>query len=72
MKTETRTRIKGRIARILLNTPDGSLTKYRVAKLAECGYPWTHTILKRLEGDGIVKGTGVVDFGALFSWWRRW
>ena len=72
LKTETRTRIKGRIARILLNTPDGSLTKYRVAKLAGCGYPWTHTVLKRLEADGIVKGTRVEEIGALFSWWRRW
>ncbi len=72
MKTETRTNIKGRIARVLLNSPGGSLTKYRVAKLAGCGYPWAHAILKKLEGAGIIEGTKVADFGALFSWWRRW
>lgn len=72
MKTETKTDIKGRVARILLNAPGGKLTKYRVAKLAGCGYPWIHTILKRLEADGIVEGTRVADFGALFSWWRKW
>ena len=72
MKKETRTEIKGRVARILLNSPRGDLTKYRVAKLAECGYPWVHAIFKKLEAAGIVKGTQVSDFGALFSWWRRW
>lgn len=72
MKTEAKTAIKGRVARILLNTPGGELTKYRVAKLAGCGYPWIYTILKRLEDGGIVEGTRVADFGALFSWWRKW
>ena len=72
MKTETRTLIKGRIARILLNTPDGTLSKYRVAKLAGCGYPWVHALLKKMNVLGLVEGTQVVDFGGLFSWWGRW
>ena len=72
MKTETRTAFKGRIARILLNSPDGDLSKYRVAKLAGCTYPWAHALLKKMGAGGLVDGTRVLDFGALFSWWARW
>lgn len=72
MKTETRTAIKGRIARILLNEPGGALSKYRVAKLAGCTYPWVHALLNKMKSQGLVDGTRVTDFEALFSWWRRW
>ena len=72
MKTETRTLIKGRIARILLNTPDGTLSKYRIAKLAGCGYPWVHALLNKMKSAGLVDGTRVADFEGLFSWWGRW
>ena len=72
MKTETRTVFKSRIARILLNSPDGDLSKYRVAKLAGCTYPWAHALLKKMGDGGLVDGTRVLDFGALFSWWVRW
>lgn len=72
MKTECRTRLKDRIARVLLNSPRGDLSRYRVAKLAGAGYPWTHKLLRRLEDAGLVEGTRVVDMGGLISWWRRW
>lgn len=72
MKTETRTAFKGRIARILLNSPDGTLSKYRIAKLAGCTYPWVHALLKKMNAEGLVDGTRVADFGALFSWWNQW
>ena len=72
MKTETRTAFKGRIARILLNSPDGTLSKYRIAKLAGCTYPWVHALLKKMSAEGLVNGTRVADFEALFSWWGRW
>ena len=72
MKTECRTRLKDRIARVLLNSPRGDLTKYRVAKESEAGYPWTYKLLRRLEGAGLVEGTRVVDMEGLISWWRRW
>jgi len=72
VKTETKTAFKGRIARILLNSPDGDLSKYRVAKLAGCTYPWAHALLKRMGADGMLDGTRVADFDALFSWWGRW
>lgn len=72
MKTECRTKLKDRIARVLLNSPQGDLSKYRVAKLANAGYPWTHKLLRRLEGAGLLNGTRVVDMDGLVSWWRRW
>ena len=72
MKTECRTRLKDRIARVLLNSPRGDLTRYRVAKEAGAGYPWTHKLLRRLEDAGLVEGTRAVDVGGLVSWWRRW
>lgn len=72
MKTECRTRLKDRIARVLLNSPHGDLSKYRVAKLAGAGYPWTYKLLRRLEGERLVEGTKVVDFDGLIGWWRRW
>lgn len=72
VKTECRTRLKDRIARVLLNSPRGDLSKYRVAKLAGAGYPWTYKLLRRLEDAGLVEGTRVVDTGGLVSWWRRW
>ena len=72
MKTECRTRLKDSVARVLLNSPRGDLSKYRVAKLAGAGYPWTHKMLRRLEDTGLVKGTRVVDVKGLISWWRRW
>ena len=72
VKTECRTRLKDNVARVLLNSPRGDLSKYRVAKLAGAGYPWTYKILQRLEDGGLVNGTRVVDVDGLISWWRRW
>ena len=72
MKTECKTRLKDRIARVLLNSPRGDLSKYRVAKLSGAGYPWTHRLLRRLESERLVEGTRVTDFDGLVEWWRRW
>lgn len=72
MKTECRTRLKDRIARVLLNSPRGDLSKYRVAKLAGAGHQWTYKLLQRLEDERLVDGTRVVDMEGLIGWWRRW
>ena len=72
MKKETRSSIKGRVARILLNEPAGKLTKYRIAKLADSGYSWIHELLQRLEKQGIIHKTRVRDFRSLFLWWQKW
>lgn len=72
MKVECRTRPKDRLARVLLNSPRSGLTKYRAAKLVGGAYQWTHELLRRLEGLGLVEGTRVVDHRGMFEWWRRW
>ena len=72
MKKETRTNIKGRIARILFNDPSGALTKYRIAKSAGSGYTWVHSLLKKLQEQGIIENTKVKNFTSLMDWWRRW
>lgn len=72
MKVECRTRPKDHLARVLLNSPRGDLSKYRAAKLVGGAYQWTHQLLGRLERLGLVEGTRVVDYPGMFGWWRRW
>jgi len=69
---ERKSIIKSRLARALLNHPEGHLTKYRIAKLAECKYPWAHAVFEKLEEEGIVEETKVKDFKRLFSLWQKW
>lgn len=60
-----------RIIRVLLNNPDGGLTKYRVAKLSECSIGWTMEYLGILEKKKLVKATKVRNFGALIDFWSE-
>ena len=71
MKKEIRTNIKDRVARILFNEPGGTLTKYQIAKLAGSGYPWIHSLLKKLEQQGIIQKTKVKNFKSLMEWWKQ-
>jgi hypothetical protein len=58
-----------RIIRILLETPDGSLTAYRIHKKAECSEQWTGSYLKKLEKMNLIKRTKVIDIIGLFQQW---
>ena len=60
---------KQRIIRILLNRK--SLTKYRLAKLAETSFPWTHEFLKQLENKKLIKGTEVIKPKELLYLWSK-
>ncbi len=66
---EKRGLVRERIIRVLLNTPGGNLTKYRVAKLAKAAYSWVHDFLKDLENKGLIKNTRV-NYRELVSLWR--
>jgi hypothetical protein len=66
---QRRGKIKERILRVLLNNPDGTSTKYRVAKLTESGFPWVHEYLKQLEHNHLVDGTRVLDYRGLIETW---
>ena len=59
-----------RILRVLLNEPNGSLTKYRVAKLSECSTSWTIEYLQALEKKKLVKKTKVVNIESLLDLWE--
>jgi len=66
-----RGRVRERIIRILLNKPSGTLTKYRVAKEAECSYSWVHEFLGKLEAMRLVNGTRIRDYEGLLGYWLK-
>jgi len=63
--------LRERIIRVLLSEPDGSLTKYKIAKKAECSFPWTHEFLNKLQALKLTKGTSVTDFTGLLNYWLQ-
>ena len=60
-----------RIIRILLDTPDGSLTAYRIHLEAECSQPWALSYLKKLEKMSFIKKTKVTNVYGLFEYWLK-
>jgi len=64
-----RGRKRERVLRVLLNEPGGSLTKYGIAKLSECSREWVIEFLRKLEAQGLVKQTRVLDYGGLIGFW---
>src|SRR3989338_1321303 len=56
-----------RIMRALLSKPDGSLTKYRIAKQAESSTPWVIEFLRKLESKKLVRKTKVLNFDKLID-----
>jgi hypothetical protein len=68
---KTRGILRERIIRILLSEPDGSLTKYKIAKKAECSFAWTHEFLNKLQNLKLTKGTSVTNFAGLLNYWLQ-
>jgi hypothetical protein len=66
---KTRGIIRERVIRVLLNEPEGTLTKYRLAKKAECSFSWLHEFLGKLEESRLVKNTAVTDYPGLVKYW---
>lgn len=62
---------KERILRVLLNFPNGKLSKYRIAKEAETSFPWVHEFLDDLDRLGYIEGTRVVNYSAVFEFWKN-
>jgi hypothetical protein len=69
---QRRTLTRERVIRTLLNHPEGSLTKYRVAKLSKSPWTSTHRILNELQEVGLVRGTRVEKFKDLLGVWANW
>lgn len=62
---------KERILRVVLNHADGEITKYRVAQLADVSEAWTREYTERLEEQGYLEDTMVVDAAALYEEWQQ-
>lgn len=60
---------KERIIRVLLNRTEDNLTKYRLAKLSGASEPWTRQYTDKLEDQGLINGTEVVDPKRLYQTW---
>ena len=65
-----RGKIRERMLRILANNSSGSISKYRIAKLADCSYPWVREFFLKLTKMDIVKGTEVLDYPGLLNYWQ--
>jgi len=59
------------ILRVLLNHPGGKLSKYKVAKLAGCSFPWALEVLNSLGKKGLVKNTKVLNYKKLVDYWME-
>ena len=61
-----------RIFRILLNNPQGNLTKYRISVLAGAEQIQVSLLLRQLESKGLVRVTKVRDYnGVVMEWSKR-
>jgi hypothetical protein len=69
VKRRRRGVFRERILRVLLSRPDGMLTKYRLAKSAECSFSWVHEFLRKLEALKLVESTRVVDYAGFVRFW---
>lgn len=58
-----------RMIRALLANPDGSITQYRIAKIAGCSTAWAIEFLNKLKALKIVKKTKVLDIGKLIDFY---
>lgn len=54
-----------RIIKQLLEQPDGSLTRYRLAKASGTSQPYGVKMVQKLEAKGLVAGTRVLDMAGL-------
>ncbi|WP_436900270.1 hypothetical protein [Halovenus halobia] len=62
---------KERIIRVLLNHTGNDLTKYRLAQLADASEPWTRQYTDKLEDQGLIQETEVVETEKLYREWLQ-
>jgi len=58
-----------RIYRILLSHPEGALTKYKIAKLAQAQQTQVSLLLRELEKTHLVRNTRVTNYKGLLKKW---
>jgi len=70
-RRKNRGTLRERIIRTLLVEPNGTLTKYKLAKMAEASFSWTHEFLNKLQAQKLVKGTEVTNYAGLINYWLQ-
>jgi hypothetical protein len=63
--------LRERIIRTLLVEPNGTLTKYKLAKIAETSYSWTHEFLNKLQTQKLTQDTTVTNYTGLINYWLQ-
>jgi hypothetical protein len=63
--------IKEQVLRVLLNHPEGNLSKYRIWKNTEGSQTWVYDFLNQLEEEGYLEDTRVLKIGELFRYWEN-
>jgi len=66
-----RGKITERILRVLLNEPEGTLSKYELEKKACASHSWVHEFLGIMESENYIVGTKVKDYSALITYWVK-
>lgn len=61
---------KERILRVLLNHPDGELSKYRIAKEVDASEPWVLEYTGKLEERDLIEDTAVLQPRKLYEEWQ--
>ncbi|MGI0088584.1 MAG: hypothetical protein ACREBI_11600 [Nitrosotalea sp.] len=69
---ERRGYVRERILRVLLNNPDGKMTKYRIVKMSGANISWVIETLRNLEKMNLVKGTKVINYRGIVNIWKDW
>lgn len=62
---------KERIHRVLLNHPDGELSRYEITQQANVSTSWAYDYLDQLANDALVEDTVVLDPRTLYDRWRE-
>jgi len=70
-KKRKRGDVQDRIIRVLLNYPDGRLSKYRVMILSEGSQTWVYDYINQLGKKGYLDNTKVIDIKGLFQLWKK-
>jgi len=60
---------KERLHRVLLNHPDGELSRYELTQRANVSKGWSYEYFERLESSGFVLDASVVDPAGLYHHW---
>ncbi|MDR2707235.1 MAG: hypothetical protein LBB87_00585 [Nitrososphaerota archaeon] len=63
--------LRERIIRALLVEPNGTLTKYKLSKIAETSFSWTHEFLNKLQTQNLSKDTAVTNYMGLINYWLQ-